>query len=372
MSRCILFAFAVVLLPAQSLKLRHVTVFHEEGRFAGWPANHGAWVWGDEIVVGFEAGSFRVNPQGMHAIDYNQPAQHLLARSLDGGETWRLEKPDGLRPPPGVRVAGVPVEEGGLEPFDCPGGPDFLAPGFAATFRMASHHTGPSRFYFSSDRAKSWSGPYRLPDFGTPGVAARTSYLADGRHSLLAFLTAAKPNGREGRPFCARTTDGGKTWSFVSWIGPEPEGFSIMPSAVRLSENEILVALRRQEKGEAWIELWASTDNARTWQQRSEATASRTPQSGNPPSLLRLRDGRLCITYGHRAAPFGVRARLSPDGGKTWGREFILRDDGGGRDLGYPRTVQRADGALVTIYYFNRGENRERSIEATIWQAPTQ
>src|SRR5882672_9203841 len=77
----------------------HVVVYQEAGRFGGWPANHGIWSWGNEIVVGFEAGFFKDKAQG-HAIDYARPAEHVLARSLDGGETWTIERPAGLRPPP--------------------------------------------------------------------------------------------------------------------------------------------------------------------------------------------------------------------------------------------------------------------------------
>ena len=47
--------------------------------------------------------------------------------------------------------------------------------------------------------------------------------------------------------FMARTTDGAKTWKFVSWIGPEPDGFSIMSSSVRLSKTRILTTIRRKE-----------------------------------------------------------------------------------------------------------------------------
>ncbi len=39
--------------------VKNLDVYHEEGRFAGWPANHGAWSWGNEILVGFEVGYFR-------------------------------------------------------------------------------------------------------------------------------------------------------------------------------------------------------------------------------------------------------------------------------------------------------------------------
>ena len=60
-------------------------------------------------------------------------------------------------------------------------------------------------------------------------------------------------------------------------------------------------------------------------------------------------------------------ARLSNDKGKTWGPEIILRQDGGTTDLGYPGSVQRSDGKVVTVYYFNGPAHPERTIEATIW-----
>ena len=160
----------------------HRIVFQEKGRFGGWPANHGMWAWGNELLVGFEAGWFMMNNGNgrEHAIDYGRPAEHVLARSLDGGERWKIERPASLKAPPNTKQAGVPTEAGGKEAVASPGGFDFTKPGFALTARMASIHTGPSRFYFSYDRGKSWQGPYQMPDFGTKGIAARTDYLIDG------------------------------------------------------------------------------------------------------------------------------------------------------------------------------------------------
>ena len=68
-----------------------------------------------------------------------------------------------------------------------------------------------------------------------------------------------------------------------------------------------------------------------------------------------------------RKAPFGIRARISKDEGKTWSEEIALRKDGGSWDLGYPRSILRADGKIVTVYYFNEAADRERYIGATIW-----
>lgn len=361
--RFVLFAFALSFALAATAAEHTVVVYKEPGRFAGWPANHGIWSWGDEIVVGFEAGYLHARDpqQREHGIDYQRPAEHLLARSLDGGETWKIEKPPGLLAPPGTKVAGVPTEPGGKPASDCPGGIDFTNPNFAITFRMADIHIGPSRFYYSLDRGKTWQGPYRVPDFGQKGIAARTDYLVNGKHDLMAFLTAAKSNGREGRVICVRTRDGGKTWKFVSYVTPEPKGedHAIMPSSVRLSKSTILTAVRYRH----WIDLYRSDDDGATW----KVVSRPAPDTDNPPSMVHLRDGRLALTYGRRTAPFGIRARLSSDNGKTWSREIVLRDDGGCWDLGYTRSVQRPDGKIVTVYYFNDDPAHERQINATIW-----
>jgi len=92
-----------------------------------------------------------------------------------------------------------------------------------------------------------------------------------------------------------------------------------------------------------------------------------------PPVLLGLGDSAdrlslFALVYGYRQEPFGIRARMSSDQGHTWGPELVLRDDGGCWDLGYPRTVQRKDGKLVSIYYFNDDKDQERYIGATIWE----
>ncbi len=345
-----------------SASARNVIVYKEPGRFGGWPANHGIWSWGDEILVGFEAGYFRNNERG-HAIDYAKPAEHVLARSLDGGETWSIEKPEGLRPPPGARQAGVPTEAGRAV-TDCPGNVDFAAPGFVLTARMADIHLGPSRFYYSSDKGKTWQGPFRMPDFGQPGIAARTDYLVSGKHDMTMFLTVAKSNKKEGRVICVRTKDGGKTWKLEGFVGPEPDekDFAIMPASVRLSPTTILTAVRHR----AFIDAYRSTDNGKTWSFVNKPAPD--TGRGNPPSLVKLKDGRLAITYGYRAEPYGIRARLSTDNGESWGSEIVLRKDAGSWDLGYPRTVQRPDGKIVTIYYFNDAADQERYIGATIWE----
>src|SRR5262249_28486996 len=144
-------------------------------------------------------------------------------------------------------------------------------------------------------------------------------------------------NGREGRPFCARTTDGGLTWRFVSFIGPEPTGYAIMPASVRVGPTNLVTTIRRKDGPKSWIAAYSSDHEGPSWSLLS--TPEPDTGEGNPPSLLRLPDGRLCLTYGVRARPFGIRARLSKDAGRSWGEAVVLRDDAGSNDVGYVRSV---------------------------------
>lgn len=372
----LLFLAAASHLPAEEprqVAAEHVKVYHEKGRFGGWPANHGIWSWGDEILVGFSAGYHKDRGPIYHNIDHDKPEEHLLARSLDGGQTWSIENPAKqhvLIGTAGMRHGKLPTEFTEPEPVDCPGGIDFTHPDLALTLRMAGTNTGISRFYYSYDRGRAWKGPFKLPLFDQQGIAARTDYLVNGKEDCMVFLTAPKSNHREGRPLCGRTTDGGKTWKLVSLIGPEPKGYSIMPSTVRLSANELLTTIRCMEQGKqpkSWIEAWGSTDNGSSWSLVNRPVPD--TGEGNPPLLLLLKDGRLCLTYGYRAKPFGILARLSRDQGKSWSEPLMLRADCGGQDLGYCRSVQRRDGKVVTVYYmWDEKTGPERYIGATIWK----
>jgi len=337
--------------------ISHSVVYGGPDKFCGWPANNGVWSWGNEILVGFSYGSYV--DKGGHNI--GDPRFDVLGRSVDGGETWTMEDPDNF--------AG----DGG-EMMPAPGNINFGHPDF--TMRM--HRSGGARFFISYDRGHKWQGPYDFanlmdhPEFAGLENTTRTDYIVNSSSDCFFFMSARKPKtGTRDRTFCARTTDGGKTFNFVSWINPEKVGTTrgAMPSTVRISNKKLVSALRRKYPDQ-WVDVFVSNDNGDSWQFLAKV-ADTGGWNGNPPALVRLKDERLCCVYGNRSKR-QIIAKFSSDDGATWGEEFVLRDDfqvdsKDDPDLGYPRLVQRPDGKLVAMYYWATSERPQQHIAATIW-----
>ncbi len=347
--------------------IQHSVVYRQPARFAAWPANLGMWSWGEEILVGFVEAAHQ-DRGGFHSYDQST-ARDTFARSLDGGVTWQIE--DAYQQgQTGWRYTNR--LERAVDPRALEDPIDFAHPDLALTFLRRTNDVGPSHFYVSRDRGRWWQGPYALPNLDTPGIATRTDYHAEGPRRLLAFFTVAKSDQKEGRVLAARTHDGGISWERVGWVGPEPEGFEIMPSSVRLSPGEILTVVRRHEAdGEDLLSAYRSVDDGRTWHRIGNPVAD-TGYGGSPPALLSLGERGLVLVYVVRSNQGSrLEAIRSGDGGETWGQPVVLRADGATSDAGYPRMVQRPDGKLVVTYYWNHAaiESGEpwRYIAATLF-----
>lgn len=357
--------------------MQHGIVTNEPGRFAGWPANNGVWQWGsNEILVGFSEGAFV--EQAGHNIegksDDTPTIKSLLARSTDGGKTWQQEEPSSYVT---FRADARPLEH----PIE------FQAQGFAMRVIGIGYHgvqNPKGAFYISTNKGKTWQGAFSFgalmedPNLKGMVFTARTSYLVTGKHSCLLFLSARSKTNGGGRDktFCVETTDGGKTFRFLSWIVPLSDPYrAVMPTVVPLAEGRLLAALRRRNPNDStmpcWVDCYVSSDNAQTWQFASRVGET-GKENGNPPALVALKDGRLCCVYGNRTSA-KMLLRVSTNRGESWSEEQVLREDFQpdafkDNDFGYPRMVQIADGTLVAMYYWATKDAPHQHIAFTRWK----
>jgi hypothetical protein len=194
----------------------------------------------------------------------------------------------------------------------------------------------------STDGGRTWS-PRVATIVNSPHGPIQ---LRDGRllYAGKELWTGTRRNG------ISESRDDGQTWSWLAEIPTRPSDDAKEYHefhAVETTDGRLLVHIRNHSKANAGETLQTeSTDGGKTWSEPHPIGVW-----GLPSHLLRLRDGRLLMTYGHRRAPFGNQARLSEDGGKTWGEPMLLSTDGAGGDLGYPSTVEFNDGTLLTIWY---------------------
>ncbi len=152
--------------------------------------------------------------------------------------------------------------------------------------------------------------------------------------------------------FMLKSDDDGYTWKLLSAIGsPGAE-----PALFNLGTGEWLAANRISGSGNDFLPVWysgllelsLSHDDGKTWNIGEKITEA----GQHPAHIMRLKDGRLMLTYGDRHSErLGIACRLSGDDGKTWGAPvwFVKHLDSG--DLGYPSSVKRADGKIVTAFY---------------------
>ncbi len=211
----------------------------------------------------------------------------------------------------------------------------------------------------STDGGKSFGEPYRCLVNSPHGPIQ----LADGR-----VLYAGK-NLWQGDPRVGvcESTDDGASWRWLGEIPPragdDVKNYHEL-HAVEALDGRIIAQIRNHNKANSGETLQTeSADGGRTW-----APPHSIGVWGLPSHLLRLADGRLLMTYGHRRKPYGNQARVSADQGRTWSGAMIVSGDGPGGDLGYPSTVQLGDGSLLSVWYERPADNPHAVLRQARWR----
>ena len=186
------------------------------------------------------------------------------------------------------------------------------------------------------------------------------------------IITGADGKKKHGNDevFILRSEDDGETWSFIPVLPQAPDlekkelGFN-ETAVAQAGDGSVFLMMRSLPESNLWISH--STDLGKTW-----STPADSGLKGYPADMITLADGRVLCVYGYRYAPLGIRAAITADGGRTWSDPIALRDDGAGMtsDLGYPMSLQRADGKIFTVYYLTTADAADTHIAATVWDPP--
>jgi len=332
----------------------------QKGRYIGWPticrrAN-------GQLVVIFSG------DRDAHVCPYGKDQ---LVRSTDGGKTWT--KPETVNNTPlDDRDAGILETRRGTLlvswftslAFERNGRPHW---------RRHAEKLGPetrkrwlgSWVRRSTDGGKTWQRPVRVTGSAPHGPIE----LADGR---LLYLGSDNFNARN-KVVAEASRDDGKTWKVVGSV-PIPKRLQSIrfcePHVVETRRGKLVGMFRVEEVpfNGRFLYQADSHDGGKTW-----TPPRRTKIWGFPPHLLRLANGWLVVVYGRRRPPFGQRACISRDDGKTWdvANEITLARGPNG-DLGYPASVQLPDGSILTVFYQidKPGDGEKTSLFATHWRLP--
>jgi hypothetical protein len=238
----------------------------------------------------------------------------------------------------------------------------------------------------SNDFGYTWTGPMPTPVSSPMGaVEDEDGHIVYGGQSRIQKGFTRIGNRDANLLACAlyRSKDKARSWEEIgiatytlqmTW--PEDFLWQREPSMCVIPNKMYVMCNCNRRKGDGFVRISRSTDRGETW-----GPIIKTPVWGKPAHLLPVRDGRLVMTYGYRRPPYGVRACLSRDFGKTWDmdNEIIIRMDGGtpegqprkvgNTDLGYPVSVQLDDDRIFTVYYFNK-DGSNCFIAATFWELP--
>lgn len=354
--------------PSRIPDAEHTVVYRDDDEFCSWPFNVGMWrIADDDILVAFIRCECDYSvPGNLTHRRVETYGEIYSMRTRDGGETW--EDAGVIAHNPTTSDEARYGADPDPDPVDLTD-PETLLTCWSAP-NSAVNPTGWIKV--SENGGRTWGPTRALPSFIFDRIQGRPSYVVRPDGAILLTLTGRSENDPHDRSVAYVSFDGGVNWTFVGYIAGSDDYRMICPSPVVLDDGRIVAAVRCKPKSQAnWVEVYESEDGGRRW-----SYLSRVNDHGEPGHLIRLDDGRLLCVYGYRHPPYGIRARVSDDGGRSWGREWILRDDGGVYDLGYPRAAEVEDGRVVVAYYFNEDEpdcpadGGVRHIAATTFDVP--
>lgn len=138
------------------------------------------------------------------------------------------------------------------------------------------------------------------------------------------------------------------------------------PYAVEADNGDIICHIRTEPNFTSWQSI--SRDKGKTWSVPEKLLPD---YGGAPCHLLKHSSGVIMSLYGYRKPPYEIRAMFSVDEGKNWDKDHTLYVNGISDDLGYPATVELADGSLLTVFYAKTSSDSPCVIMKQHWKLIT-
>lgn len=206
----------------------------------------------------------------------------------------------------------------------------------------------------SIDGGKTWGDARRLPEKILGPIKNKPVQLADGT-ILCGSSTEGLSPPPEWQLHMERSTDGGKTWSFITVPTTTDGPSAIQPSILQHADGTLQALGRTRSKK---LFTTSSKDHGLTW---SPVALMDLPNPSAGTDAVTLRDGRHVLIYNHTAkgrTPLNIA--VSKDG-HAWDGALVLETDPG--EYSYPAIIQTADGLLHATYTWHRKKIRHVVID---------
>lgn len=225
----------------------------------------------------------------------------------------------------------------------------------------------------STDNGQSWDEPFYPPNIssevrknalGLPIPAMNRGALCESETGKIYWAVAASHDSTHLSKKSVHlliSADQGVSWKYSSTVAQDdkidfnetslyetPKGDIVAFMRTANFEDEACIA--RSEDGGMSFKSWKGMGF-----------------KGHPLQAIRLADKRVLLVYGYRHRPYGIRARILNAECTNFDmtEEFVIREDGGSTDIGYPWAVALDDTRVLVTYYFNK-DNETRFIAGSI------
>jgi len=224
------------------------------------------------------------------------------------------------------------------------------------------------------DNGKTWDEPIPIQCLDDQRVALRGNGVELDNGEIIVPVYGVSTAEEAGKVTIIKTKDRGLTWTNISRISfsdkynlEEPLIFKTkggkLVAFIRTSRYKDKKTYQGDKNKASPLVTCESYDDGRTWSEPVE----RNMYSPSPFHALQLSSGNVLVTYGYRYEPFGIRAFILNGECTNFDdvKEYVLRDDGLGGDIGYTNSTQLNNGDILITYYYYE-EDGIRYIAGTI------